>query len=47
MIITEYYIELYKRVGGDADHLQRIGTSDEKSVESQKIIVAVEEKLPI
>lgn len=38
MTITQYHIELYKKVGGDADHLQRIGTSEEKSIANQNII---------
>jgi hypothetical protein len=36
MIFTEYHIKLYKQVGGDVDHLQRIGTLEEKSLENQK-----------
>ena len=43
MIITEYHIELYKLVGGDVDHLQRIRTPEEKSLINQDIIVQVEE----
>ncbi len=39
MIITEYHIALYKRIGGDVDHLQRIGTAQEKSLENQKNII--------
>lgn len=39
MVITAYHIELYKRVAGDVDHLQRIGTPEEKSLENQDIIV--------
>ena len=42
MTITEYHIELYKRVGGDVDHLQRIGTPEEQSLENQNIIVLME-----
>lgn len=42
-MITEYHIELYKRVGGDVDHLQRIGTSEEKSLKNQDIIVKMTE----
>jgi CRISPR/Cas system Type II protein with McrA/HNH and RuvC-like nuclease domain len=43
MTITKYHIELYKKVGGDVDHLQRIGTSKEKSIANQSIIVEMEE----
>ncbi len=35
MNITENHIKLYKKVGGDVDHLQRIGTSEEKSFKNQ------------
>lgn len=43
MIFTEYHIKLYKQVGGDVDHLQRIGTLEEKSLGNQNIIVLMEE----
>ena len=43
MTITNYHIKLYKKVGGDVDHLQRIGTSEEQTLENQSIIVAMAE----
>ncbi|WP_271782297.1 hypothetical protein [Aquimarina algiphila] len=43
MTITEYHIELYKRVGGDVDHLQRIGTQEEKTLKNQDIILKMGE----
>lgn len=43
MTITKYHIELYKKVGGDVDHLQRIGTPEEKTIDNQNIIVKMEE----
>jgi len=43
MTITKYHIELYKKVGGDVDHLQRIGTLEEKTINNQNIIVEMEE----
>lgn len=43
MTITEYHIELYKRVGGDVDHLQRIGTPEEKTLKNQDIILKMGE----
>ncbi len=41
MKITSYHIELYNKVGGDVDHLQRIGTSEEKTEENQYIICMI------
>ena len=43
MTITNYHIKLYKKVGGDVDHLQRIGTPEEKTLKNQSIIVAIVE----
>jgi len=43
MTIKKYHIELYKKVGGDVDHLQRIGTLEEKTINNQNIIVEMEE----
>ena len=41
MKITKYHIELYKKVGGDVDHLKRIGTPEEKTEENQEIICSI------
>lgn len=43
MTITKYHIELYKKGGGDVDHLQRIGTLEEKTINNQNIIIEMEE----
>ena len=43
MTITNYHIKLYEKVGGDVDHLQRIGTPEEKTLKNQSIIVAIVE----
>ncbi len=43
MVITKYHIELYKRVEGDVDHLQRIGTPEEKTLKNQDIILKIGE----
>ncbi|MBO6515876.1 MAG: hypothetical protein JJ975_04925 [Bacteroidia bacterium] len=43
VIVTDYLIQLYKRVGGDVDHLQRIGSRKEKRAEVQTAIVEMEE----
>ncbi|WP_299215097.1 hypothetical protein [uncultured Aquimarina sp.] len=43
MTITEYHIELYKRVGGDVDHLLRIGIQEEKTLKNQDIILKIGE----
>ena len=43
MKITNHHIELYLKVGGDVDHLQRMGTPEEKTLENQKIIGVMDE----
>ncbi|MGB0868206.1 MAG: hypothetical protein ACPGSD_01300 [Flavobacteriales bacterium] len=43
MIITHKHIELYKKIGGDIDHLQRIGTIQESSPFNQKVIIKIGE----
>jgi len=43
MIITHQHIDLYKKVGGDVDHLQRVGTDKESSLINQEIIFEIGE----
>ncbi|WP_213522179.1 hypothetical protein [Nonlabens sp.] len=36
-------MESYLKVGGDVDHLQRMGTPEEKTLENQKIMGVMDE----
>jgi hypothetical protein len=43
MIITDYHIALYKKFGGDVDHLQRAGSTKEKTPENEEVISIMSE----
>jgi Mg2+ and Co2+ transporter CorA len=43
MKITSYHLQLYLKVGGDVDHLQRIGTLKEKTIKNQDAVGAIQD----